>query len=153
MLTWAVLTLALTTAPPLVVQPPAPQPAADARTQAEQLARSGSYRAALERFQALAAANPNDVEARVWIARLHALLGHDERAVAVYESIIATHPLHFDALVGLGDAFIRMGSLREASDVLARAETQGADVPSLLAAQGRLHHALGHLKRALGYYQ
>ena len=61
--------------------------------------RSGSYRAALERFQALAAANPDDIEARIWIARLHALMGDDERAVSVYESIVATHPNHFDALV------------------------------------------------------
>jgi YaiO family outer membrane protein len=154
MLTWVLLTLAITTAPPPPSsQPPAPQPAADARTQAEQLARSGSYRAALERFQALAAANPDDVEARIWIARLHALMDDDERAVTVYESIIATHPKHFDALVGLGDAFVRMGRLSEASDVLARAEAQGAEIPSLLAAQGRLHYALGHLERALGYYQ
>jgi YaiO family outer membrane protein len=154
MLTWLVLTLALTAAPPSQApQPPAPQPAADARAQAEQLARSGSYRAALERFQALAAASPGDVEVRIWIARLHTLMGDDERAVAVYESIVATHPQHFDALVGLGDAFIRMGRLREASDVLARAESQGADIPSLLAAQGRLHHASGHLERALGYYE
>lgn len=154
MLTWVLLTLAITTAPPPPSpQPPAPQPAADARTQAEQLARSGSYQAALERFRALAAANPGDIEARIWIARLHALMGDDERAVTVYESILATHPRHFDALVGLGDAFVRMGRLSEAGDVLARAETQGADIPSLLAAQGRLHHALGHLERALGYYQ
>src|SRR5262245_47278701 len=154
MLTWVLLTLAITTAPPPPSpQPPAPQPAADARTQAEQLARSGSYRAALERFQALAAANPDDIEARIWIARLHALLGDDERAVTVYESILATPPRHFDALVGLGDAFVRMGRLRQAGDVLARAESQGADIPSLLVAQGRLHHAYGHLERALGYYQ
>jgi hypothetical protein len=26
-------------------------------------------------------------------------------------------------------------------------------IPSLLAAQGRLQHALGHLERSLGYYQ
>jgi YaiO family outer membrane protein len=154
MLTWLALTLALTAAPPSrAPQPPAPQPAADARAQAEQLARSGSYRAALERFRALAAANPDDVEARIWVARLHALMGDDDRAVAVYESIVATHPQHFDALVGLGDAFIRTGRLREASDVLARAESQGADIPSLLAAQGRLHHASGRLERALGYYE
>ena len=65
MLTWLVLTLALTAAPPSQApHPPAPQPAADARAQAEQLARSGSHRAALERFQVLVAANPNDVDVR-----------------------------------------------------------------------------------------
>ena len=153
MLTWVLLTLALTTAPPSPApQPPAPQPA-DARAQAEQLARSGSYRAALERFQALAAANPDDVEARIWIARLHAWMGDDERAVAVYESILATQPQHLDANIGLGDAFVRMGRLREAADVLGRAESQAPQNPTLLVALGRLNHASGHLDRAVDYFQ
>jgi Tfp pilus assembly protein PilF len=153
MLTWVLLTLALTTAPPPPApQPPAPQPA-DARAQAEQLARSGSYRAALERFQALAAANPDDVEARIWIARLHAWMEDDERAVAVYESILATQPQHLDANIGLGDAFVRMGRLREAADVLGRAESQAPQNPTLLVALGRLNHASGHLDRAVDYFQ
>jgi Tfp pilus assembly protein PilF len=153
MLTWVLLTLALTTTlPPPAPQPPAPQPA-DARAQAEQLARSGSYRAALERFQALAAANPDDVEARIWIGRLHAWMGDDERAVAVYESVLATQPQNLDANIGLGDAFVRMGRLREAADVLGRAESQAPQNPALLVALGRLNHASGHLDRAVDYFQ
>src|SRR3954468_7400418 len=134
MLMWMVLTLAVTAAP----QAPGAQPAADSRAQAEQLARSGAYRAALERFQAMAAANPDDIEARVWIGRLHASMGDDERAVAVYESVLTAQPQHVDALVGLGDALVRMGRLRQAADVLSRAEAQAPDNPALLAAQGRL---------------
>src|SRR5688572_23180411 len=114
MLMWMVLTLAVAAAP----QAPAVQAPSEPRAQAEQLARSGSYRAALERFQAIAAKNPDDLEARVWIARLHSLMGDDRRAVDVYESIIATHPKHVDALVGLGDALVRLGRLREAADTL-----------------------------------
>ena len=49
--------------------------AADQRAEAERLAKSGGYEAALKQFQALAAANPDDIDARVWIARLHALDG------------------------------------------------------------------------------
>ena len=153
MLTWVVLSLAIAAAPQTPPPPPAPQPAADARAQAEQLARTGSYRAALERFQALAAANPDDVEARVWIARLHVSMGDDERAVAVYESILATHPQQLDALIGVGDALVRMGRLRDAGDVLNRAESQGADNPALLTALGRLHREAGRQDRALAYYQ
>ncbi len=154
MLTWVVFTLAIAAAaPPATLQPPAPQPAADARGQAEQLARSGAYRAALERFQALAAANPGDIEARIWIARLHAWMGDDERAVAVYESILATQPQHVDALIGLGDAFVKMGRLHDAGDVLGRAESQAPQNPALLVALGRLNNASGHLDRALDYFQ
>ena len=144
-----VLSLALAASP----QAPAGQPHAEARAQAEQLARAGAHQAALERFQALAAANPDDVEARLWIARLHSWMGHDRRALDVYESIIATHPKNIDALVGAGDAYTRLGRRREAADLLTRAETAAPDNPSVLAAQGRLHAASGRTTLAIAYYQ
>jgi Tfp pilus assembly protein PilF len=149
MLMWMVLTLAVAAAP----QAPAVQAPSEPRAQAEQLARSGSYRAALERFQALAAKNPDDLEARVWIARLHSLMGNDRRAVDVYESIIATHPKHVDALVGLGDALVRLGRLREAADTLSQAEAMAPENATLLATLGRLHHAMGHPTLSAGYYE
>jgi YaiO family outer membrane protein len=149
MLMWMVLSLAISAAP----QATGAQPAADPRAQAEQLARAGSHAAALERFQALAAANPDDVDARVWIGRLHAWMGHPDRAVGVYESIIATHPQNLDALIGLGDALLQTGRLREAGEVLNRAEAQAPENPGMLTAQGRLHRLAGHQDLALAYYQ
>lgn len=150
MLMWMVLTLAVTAAPQQAPAVPAPS---EPRAQAEQLARSGSYRAALERFQAIAAKNPDDLEARVWIARLHSLMGNDRRAVDVYESIIATNPKHVDALVGLGDALVRLGRLREAADTLSQAEAAAPENATLLAIQGRLHRAMGHPTLSAGYYE
>ena len=47
--------------------------AQDQRAEAERLARSGAHEQALKEFQALAALNPDDIEARLWIARLHVL--------------------------------------------------------------------------------
>ena len=148
-LTSMVLSLALSASP----QGAAAQAPAEPRAQAEQLARSGSYRAALERFQALAAANPDDIEARLWIARLHSVMGHDTRAIDVYESIVATNPNNIDALVGAGDAYIRLGHRRQAGDLLTRAETAAPDNAPVLAAQGRLHAASGHTTLAMAYYQ
>ncbi len=133
-------------------QAQATQPA-DARAQAEQLARSGSNRAALERFQALAAANPDDVEVRVWIARLHGRLGEHGRAIAVYESVIASNPQHLEALIGLGSSYVAMGQLRDAADALTRAESLSPENAGVLAAQGRLHAAQGRTTLALAYYR
>jgi len=149
MLMWMVLSLAIAAAP----QATGGQPAADSRAQAEQLARDGAYAAALERFQALAAANPDDVEARVWIGRLHAWMGSPDRAIGVFESIIATHPQHLDALIGLGDALVQTGRLREAGEVLNRAEAQAPENATMLRAQGRLHQLAGHQDLSLAYYQ
>jgi tetratricopeptide (TPR) repeat protein len=129
----------------------APQ-AADSRADAERLARSGSYAAALKQFQAIAAANPDDIEARVWIGRLHATMGHPQRAIDVFRSIVIVQPKNVDALVGLGDALITTEEYREAADVLKRAEAIAADRPAVLAAQGRLRRADGHSNLASAYY-
>ena len=150
MVLWMVMSAALIAAPQTAA---GQQPAAEPRAQAEQLARSGELRAALERFQALAAANPDDVEARVWIARLHGWMGDDRRAVDVYQSILATNPRHVEALVGAGDALIRLGRRNEAGDVLSRAEKAAPDNAAVLAAQGRLHAAAGHPDLAVAYYE
>ena len=148
-LTSMVLSLALSASP----QGAAAQGPAESRAQAEQLAKAGSYRAALERFQALAALNPDDIEARLWIARLHSWMGHDTRAIDVYESIVATNPKNVDALVGAGDAYTRLGRRRQAADLLTRAESVAPDNATVLAAQGRLHAASGHSTLAMAYYQ
>ena len=131
----------------------APPPQGDPRAQAEALARSGADRAALERFQAIAAANPDDLEARLWIARLHERMGDSDRAIDVYESIIANSPQHLEALIGLGHALINEGRLAEASDALNRAESLAAENAAVLAAQGRLHAVAGRTTLSLAYYQ
>jgi YaiO family outer membrane protein len=125
----------------------------DERAEAERLARTGSHAEALRRFQALAATNPDDVQARLWIARLHRLMGHEQRALDVYLSILATEAQNVDALVGAGRALIDLGRLREAADALNRAEALAADNVGVLAAQGDLHRRAGRSTLALAYYE
>ena len=129
------------------------QQAPDARAQAEQLARSGDHAEALRRFQAIAAANPDDIEARLWIGRLHALMGHQRRAVDVFQSIIASNADHLDALIGVGVALTDLGRYDEAAEALDRAESLAVDRPSVLAAQGRLHARAGRGTLGIAYYE
>jgi YaiO family outer membrane protein len=131
----------------------APAQAPDQRAEAERLARSGAHAQALKQFQALASANPDDVEARLWIARLHMWMGHPERAADVYESIVATQPQNVEALIGLGESLTMGGRFREAGDALSRAEALASDRTAILVAQGRLHRDTGHSTLALAYYQ
>ncbi|HXG72660.1 MAG TPA: tetratricopeptide repeat protein [Gemmatimonadaceae bacterium] len=126
--------------------------AQDARADAERLARAGARGEALKRFQALAAENPGDIAARLWIARLHLEMHHPERAAAVYESIVATDARHVDALIGLGLALTQSGRFSDAGDALNRAEALAADRVDVLAAQGGLHAADGRTTLALAYY-
>jgi YaiO family outer membrane protein len=88
----------------------------------------------------------------MWIARLHEKLGHPEHAAEVYRSILATQPQNLDALIGLGNALVSVGRLREASEALTRAETVAGDRPDVLAAQGRLHAAANRTTLALAYF-
>jgi tetratricopeptide (TPR) repeat protein len=127
-------------------------PAPDRRAEAERLANAGAYDAALKAFQAIAATNPDDIEARLWIARMHGKLGHPEHAADVYRSILAVQPQNLDALLGLGNALLALGRLREAGDALSRAEAIAADRPAVLTAQGRLHEAAHRTSLALAYY-
>lgn len=132
----------------LQAAPQVPNP----RAEAERLANSGAHAAALKQFQALAAANPDDIEARLWIARLHGRMGRPEHAADVYRSILAVQPQHVEALIGLGNALLERGRLREAGDALNRAEALAADRPDVLTAQGKLHRAGNHSTLALAYF-
>jgi YaiO family outer membrane protein len=129
-----------------------PQQAPDPRAEAERLANSGANEAALKQFQAVAAANPDDLQARLWIARLHQRLGHPEHAVDVYRSILAVQPQNLDALIGLGNSLVTVYRLDEASDALTQAEKLAGDRADILAAQGRLHAAAHRTTLALAYY-
>jgi tetratricopeptide (TPR) repeat protein len=129
----------------------APQDA-NRRADAERLAASGAHAEALKRFQALAAENPDDIEARLWIARLHARMDHPERALDVYRSITSTHPQNVAALVGAGRMLTELERFDEAADALARAEALAADDPAVLAASGALHGMAGRSTLGLAYY-
>jgi tetratricopeptide (TPR) repeat protein len=127
-------------------------PSQDTRAEAERLAQTGAYAEALQRFQALAAANPGDTDARLWIGRMHLKLGQPARAIGVFEAITATHPQNVDALVGLGLALMDAGRWDAAGEALSRAEGLAADRPDVLAAQGRYHGANSRPTLGLAYY-
>lgn len=124
---------------------------ADPRTEAERLAASGAYEDALKRFQAIAAANPDDDAARLWIGRLHLRMGHPRSAAAVFESIVAADGNNVEALIGLGIAVVESGDWDKAG-ALDRAEAIAPDRLDILAAQGRRHAAAGRSTLALAYY-
>ena len=124
----------------------------DPRADAEQLARSGAYEEALDRYRSIVAANPRDLDARVWIARLHAIMGHQRQAEDVYRSVLVEQPDRLDALVGLGAALTSQGRFDEARPILSRAEKLSPNDLEVLAAQGRLNLEDEQNRLALGYY-
>lgn len=127
------------------------QPAQPDKAEAERLARSGMYAQALERFRQLAAENPDDLDARVWIGRLHVWMRHADAAEGVFRSVVESAPDRVDALVGLGVALTALARDAEAIAVLDRAERLAPNDEEVLAAQGAAHGAAGHTTLAEAY--
>jgi YaiO family outer membrane protein len=120
---------------------------------AAELAQNGEYAQALAMFRQLAAKNPADHEARLWIARLHVQMGNPQLAVPVYRSIVLEDPSRVDAVVGLGLTLATSGDPAEAIDVLERAERAAPENAEVVAALGRAHRRAGHAGMSLGYLQ
>lgn len=125
----------------------------DVRAEAERQARSGAHAAALKTFQTLAAADPNDFDARMWIGRLYMWLGNPGAARPVFEGILLAKPAHVEALLGLATAALNTGDMTAAEGALKRAEAAAPEAADVLAARGRYHRLRGRLGLAAAYYE
>src|SRR5688500_13907702 len=92
--------------------------------EATALAETGNHEAALDAFRRIAAANPRDHAARLWIARLHNQMGNPELAEPVYRSVMLEDPANFDAMLGIGVTLVALGRTDDGIEMLRRAEDQ-----------------------------
>ncbi|HVQ14640.1 MAG TPA: tetratricopeptide repeat protein, partial [Vicinamibacterales bacterium] len=78
------------------------------QAEAEALAQQGDREASLAAFQRRAAANPGDLTARLWIARLHVQMGRPELAEPVYRAVMLESPTNVEAMTGVGTSLVSM---------------------------------------------
>jgi len=128
------------------------QPSAD-RSLAEHLARSGQAVEALALFEQIVARNPDDIEARLWIARLQLRVGQTENAEAGFRAVLRDHPSDVDARIGLGAALTRRNAWQEALTVLTEAERDAGPNSDLFGALARAYRRAGDDRRTLDYYR
>ena len=64
---------------------------------------------AIAAFQALAAANPDDFDSRVWLGRLLTRVGRRAEAITLLQDVITRSPRQVDARVALGAALLTGG--------------------------------------------
>lgn len=126
---------------------PAPGPA-PSYEEAERLARAGDTARAIEAFQALAAANPDDFDSRVWLGRLLARTGRRAEAIALLRDVIARSPRQVDARVALGAALLTSGRVEPAFETVQDAEALEPDSADVLALKGRILRHLGRPSEA-----
>ena len=139
------LTILLAAADPQATQAQAPQP--------EELAQTGNYKAALEAFRRRAAANPGDLDARVWIAWLHEQMGHPDLAEPVLRAVVLEAPENVDAVLRLAVLLTKQGHDLETVRFLERAKSAEPRNPDLLAALGNAHLRVSNPKLALAYLE
>lgn len=120
---------------------------------AVQMANDGREAEALAAFQRLVAANPNDHQARLWIARLHARMGHPALAEAIYGSVLLEDPQNVEAMLGVADALLARDEAAAAVDLLTRAEDLAPQNDAVLSALGRAHRHAGRPALALAYLE
>ena len=130
-----------------------PAPTGPKFAEAVQAANDGREAEALVVFQRLASVNPDDHEARLWIARLHARMGHQDLAEPVYRSVLLEDLGRIDAMLGVAAALLARDEPAEAIEVLEVAEKLAPDNDDVLAALGRAEQQAGRTARAIAYFE
>lgn len=125
--------------------------APDDRTRAVDLARTGRTAEALALFEQIVGAHPEDVDARLWVARLDLRLGRIERSEAAFRAVLQDHPSDIDAHIGLGGVLIRRGAWQEALDELREVEPAAGENADLFAVLARAYRRRGDDRHALEY--
>jgi Tfp pilus assembly protein PilF len=132
---------------------PSPNAAGSDLTAAIELAQSGRDAEALIAMQKIAASNPEDHVARLWIANLHMRMGHPSLAEAVYRRIVVEDPQNVDAWVGLGTALLHQDRIVEALDALERSEEIAPENPNVVGALASAYQLAGDDRRSISYRQ
>ena len=148
---FSLLLVASLALPPSTQESPAP--AGPEFPEAVQAANEGRDAEALAAFERLASANPNDREARLWIARLHARMGHQDLAEPVYRSVVLEDPGNIEAMLGVATALLARYEPAMAIEVLDVAEELAPDNDDVLGALGRAHRLEGRTALAIDYLE
>ncbi len=102
------------------------------------LRRGGRSGDALEAYQTALALAPRSSALRGQVARLHALLGNEQAAVAHYRLLLQLHPDYVRGWLGLGVVYAQMGAEEKARQAWETVLRQDPDHPKARAYLARL---------------
>lgn len=98
-------------------------------------------------------ANPSDLEARTWRARLLAWTGSWDAAEREYEAVLAVRHDDSDVLLGLADVQIWSAKFTDALATLDRAERAHADPREIWLRRARVYIRVHHEAEAVSAYK
>lgn len=113
------------------------------RARAEHLAQAGRTVEAIELFAHIVEADPSDIEARLWVARLQFRLGRVADAEAGFRSVLRERPGDVEASIGLASVLTRTGAAQDALAILQQIEPAAGQNADLFAALARAYRRVG----------
>ena len=134
-------------------------PARGQSARAEQVARAlahvqaQEYDTALTIFRELIQQNPQDYEARIWVARLLSWKGNHREAEELYRAVLDEQPQNKEAEMGLVDVIAWQGRHQEAMERLQVLYARDPRELEVLLRLGRFSRWRGDRKAALRYYR
>jgi YaiO family outer membrane protein len=136
----------------LALDPPAQEGFATFQ-EAVEAANEGRDAEALAAFQRLVNLNPDDLDGRLWIARLHVRMGNMDLAEPVYRSVLLEDPNDLEAMLGVANALLARGDFEEAQKFLDAAEALEPENDEVIFLVGRSHMYAGRTPNAIEYFE
>lgn len=124
-----------------------------AREKALAQVRAQEYDPALEIFRRLAADDPGDFEARVWVARLISWKGRHAEAEEFYRDVLRDDPGNLEAELGLVDVLSWQGRYGEAQERLNGLEQEHPGNLEVLLRRGKIFRWEHRRQEALQAYE
>lgn len=122
---------------------PACLQAQDPEQGAQRLIAQSRFSEARALYQQLSADDRNNIEYRMWIARLSAWLEEYAAALAKYDEVLESEPGNTEALIGKAYVFMWQRRYSEAESILAEARKTDKENSEIEVALARLHHYQG----------
>jgi tetratricopeptide (TPR) repeat protein len=112
--------------------------------------KKGAWREAVQQFETLRAAQPDDVRIATLLAECYTNLGQEGKAIATLTPMAAAHPDDLSVAWLLGSALIRAGQRREGLDLVDRVARAGNRPEAYLLA-GQTALKMNEFERARDY--
>nr|WP_224015571.1 cellulose synthase subunit BcsC-related outer membrane protein [Paraburkholderia tropica] len=122
--------------------------------EADLLEAKGDYKGALAAAQKVLAANPNDADARLTVARLYERMGRDREATQLVRDVLAdTDEDDIDTRLAIARRFTAQGRNQEAQDVIDPLRERYPDRSDVTIQAGRVAQSRGDYNDAASLYR
>nr|WP_260400265.1 cellulose synthase subunit BcsC-related outer membrane protein [Paraburkholderia bannensis] len=122
--------------------------------EADLLEAKGDYKGALAAAQKVLAANPDDADARLTVARLYERMGRDREATQLVRDVLADTPEDdVDTRLAIARRFTAQGRNQEAQDVIAPLRERYPDRSDVTIQAGRVAQSRGDYNDAASLYR